>query len=100
MTRRTLRIRLGRRNQAGFTLLELLIAMMILMIVTGIFVPSLIQAQSTISRSSARSVSNDTSRLTERSRRRLRSRPWTPGTSFPDPLGAGRALLMAFASTS
>ena len=63
MTRRTLRIRPAVRTQAGFTLLELLIAMMILMIVTGIFVPSLIQAQSTISRSSARSISNDQARL-------------------------------------
>jgi prepilin-type N-terminal cleavage/methylation domain-containing protein len=50
-------------DQTGFSLLELLVAMAILMIVTGIFIPVLIQSQTTINRASARSISNDQARL-------------------------------------
>jgi prepilin-type N-terminal cleavage/methylation domain-containing protein len=63
MTRVIDRSRRTARGEAGFSLLELLVAMAILMIVTGIFIPVLIQSQTTIDRASARSISNDQARL-------------------------------------
>jgi prepilin-type N-terminal cleavage/methylation domain-containing protein len=57
------RVRRRLRSQAGFTLLEMLIAMSLLTIVVVIFLSALATSQTTVNRSTARSVSNDQSRL-------------------------------------
>ena len=56
-------IRRRLRSQAGFTLVEMLIAMSLLTIVMVVFLSALMTSQTTVNRSTVRSVSNDQSRL-------------------------------------
>ena len=58
-----IRVRRRIRSEAGFTLLEMLIAMSLLTIVLVIFLSALVISQTTVNRSTARSTSNDQSRL-------------------------------------
>jgi prepilin-type N-terminal cleavage/methylation domain-containing protein len=57
------RLRRRLEEEGGFTLIELLVAMSLLTIVMVIFLSALLGAQTTISRASARSASNDQARL-------------------------------------
>jgi prepilin-type N-terminal cleavage/methylation domain-containing protein len=58
-----LSIRRRLRSQAGFTLVEMLIAMSLLTIVMVVFLSALVTSQTTVNRSTVRSISNDQSRL-------------------------------------
>ena len=76
------------RSESGFTLLELAMAMAILMIVTGIFLPTLIRAQQTVGTAADRSMSNDQARLAvEELDKEIRSGNllYTPSTCPPPP---------------
>jgi prepilin-type N-terminal cleavage/methylation domain-containing protein len=57
------RIRRRLRSQAGFTLIEMLIAMSLLTIVMVVFLSALATSQTTVNRATVRSISNDQSRL-------------------------------------
>jgi len=56
-------IRCRLRSQDGFTLVEMLIAMSLLTVVMVVFLSALVTSQTTVNRSTVRSVSNDQSRL-------------------------------------
>ena len=89
MVRAIHRLRRAVQSEAGFTLVEMAVVMMVLMIAVAIFFPALMQAQSTVDRSSARSASNDQARLAvEELDKEIRSGNvlYNPATCPPPPV--------------